>query len=478
MITQVPTYCAYHLKEMIQMEDIDSNILRLEESIRDALLTASEPALLEALDGHHPADLAEVMKRLDNKDAIRVFRALDLERAAEVLDEIDQQKARYLLDNEVPERIVTLLDLLPMDDAAEVLAGAATSERQEVLLRQWTDQEDAAEVRELLSYPSGSAGRLMTEKYMRLTPEMTLDEALAAVRQADAEVETLSDLYVMEGQRLIGVLSLRDLVQAKSAQRLTDVMDRDIIAVQVDTDQEEVARLIARYDLLAIPVLHPNGTMAGIVTVDDIVDVLTEEQTEDTLKQSGIAVEPGVINAPYFSVPIWRVVKSRVGWLVLLFVAETSTGAVLRHFEEELAKVVALSFFVPLLIGTGGNTGAQTVSTIIRGIALREIRGQDTRRVLLRELTSGVLLGILLGLIAFGRAMLWGSGTQLSLVVALSILAICTWANTIGALIPLIANKFKIDPALVSAPLITTLVDATGLVIYLTIAKQLLTQLH
>ncbi len=463
---------------MIRMETIDNNTLRLEESVRAALLKATEPALVKALEGHHPADLAEVMERLINEDAIRVFRALDSERAAEVLDELDQQKARYLLDNEVPERIAALLDLLPMDDAAGVLAESATPERQEVLLSQWTDQEDADEVRELLSYPKSSAGRLMTEKFMRLTPDLTVEEAFAAVRQADAEVETFSDLYVMEGQHLVGVLSLRDLVQAKSEQRLTDVMTRDIVSVKVDTDQEEVARLISRYDFLAMPVLHSDGTMAGIVTVDDIVDVLTEEQTEDTLKQSGISAEPGVINAPYFSVPIWRVVKSRVGWLVLLFVAETATGAVLRHFEDELAKVVALSFFVPLLIGTGGNTGAQTVSTIIRGIALREIQGRDTGRVLVRELISGVLLGILLGLIAFGRAMLWGSGVQLSLVVALSILAICTWANTIGSLIPLAANKLKIDPALVSAPLITTLVDATGLVIYLSIAHKLLTELH
>jgi magnesium transporter len=223
-------------------------------------------------------------------------------------------------------------------------------------------------------------------------------------------------------------------------------------------------------------VLDRHGALAGIVTVDDVLDVLVEESTEDQLRFG--AVEPGVITHPYFSTSLWRVVRSRVWWLVLLFVAETATGSVLRHFEDDLAKVVALAFFVPLLIGTGGNTGAQTVSTIIRGLALRDIRLHDTFRVVRRELAGGLLLGATLGGIAFSRTLLWGSGVELSLVVALSILAICTWANTIGALIPLVAQRVKIDPALVSAPLITTLVDATGLVIYFVIAKMLLSALQ
>lgn len=463
---------------MIRMETIDRNIERLETRLREALLLPGEERLTEAVSGFHPADIAEVMERLPDTDTIRVFRSLDPERAAEALDELEPQKARYLLDHEVPERIAALLDLLPMDDAAEVLAEAATPEKQESLLKRWADQDEAAEVRGLLSYPRSSAGRLMTEKFMRLAPDLTVDEAFAAIRRADPEVETLNDLYVLEEEYLVGVLSLRDLVRARGSQTISEIMTRDVVSVRVDTDQEEVARLIARYDFLALPVLHSDGHVAGIVTVDDIVDVLTEEQTEDAFRQGAIAIEPGVMNAPYFSVPIWRAVKSRVGWLVLLFVAETATGVVLRHFEDELAKVVALSFFVPLLIGIGGNTGAQTVSTIIRGLALREIRGRDTGRVLLRELFSGALLGLLLGGIAFIRAMLWGSGVSLSLVVALTILAICTWANSIGSLIPMVASKLRIDPALVSAPLITTLVDATGLVIYLTIARMLLVQLH
>jgi len=305
---------------------------------------------------------------------------------------------------------------------------------------------------------------------------MTAQTALDHLRRVHLDAETFTDTYVVdEDGHLEGVVSLRDLVLAQPKQQLREFMTKDVVTVAPTDDQEIAARLISHYNFLALPVVE-QGRILGIITVDDIIDVLISEGTEDQLRFG--AVEPGVLNQPYFTTPIWRVVRSRVGWLVLLFVAETATGTVLRHFEDELARVVALSFFIPLLIGTGGNTGAQTVSTIIRGLALQEIRLRDTLRVVVREFWSGLLLGATLGLIAFGRAELWGSGYQLSLVVALSILAICAWANTIGSLIPLVAQRFKIDPALVSAPLITTLVDATGLAIYLLIAKALLTALR
>ncbi len=459
-------------------------VARLRSALRVAPGDGGDLAMTAALKGRHPADISDAMERLNRAEALAVFNWLDNARAAEVLDEVDGDLARFLVDNAPPGRIADLLDRLPMDDAAEVLA-EASPQQAKTLLADLTARspEDAAEVRELLSYPPSSAGRLMTDKFVRLSAAQTVDEAFVSVRTSDPDVETLTDLYVVEGgertgERLVGVLSLRELVRARPDQKIGAVMTPDLITVRVDTDQEEVARLISKYDFLAMPVLDAQGMLAGIITVDDIIDVLVEEQTEDALKQGGITVEPGVINQPYFTVPNWRSVRSRVMWLVLLFVAETATGSVLRHFDSELAKVTALAFFIPLLIGTGGNTGAQTVSTIIRGLALKEIRMQDIGRVLLREFASGALLGLLLGLIAFGRALMWHSGVQLSLVVGLTILVICAWANTIGSLIPLIAQRLKIDPALVSAPLITTLVDATGLAIYLMIAKVLLSQLR
>ncbi len=461
---------------------------RLRAALRVPPGDGGDLALTAALRGRHPADIAEAMGALARPESLAVFNWLDNARAAEVLDELERDLTNYLVQNAPPGRIADLLDRLPMDDAAEVVAEVvadATPEQAEALLAdlEARSPEDAAEVRELLSYGENTAGRLMTDKFVRLQAAMSVEQAFAAVRNADPDVETLSDLYVVDKpsvddqpEQLVGILSLRDLVRAQPTDRIGSVMVKEPLSVTVDTDQEEVARLISKYDFLALPVLDRQGALAGIVTVDDVVDVLVEEQTEDVFKQS--AIEPGVLNQPYFSTPIWRVVRSRVGWLILLFVAETGTGFVLRHFQNDLAKVVALTLFIPLLIGTGGNTGAQTVSTIIRGLALKEIRPRDTGRVLLRELTSGLLLGLLLGSLAFARALLWQSGFQLSLVVGLTILAICTWANTIGSLIPLLAQRLKIDPALVSAPLITTLVDATGLAIYLTIARMILSSLR
>lgn len=463
-------------------------MVSLAEQFRAALRTpggaGGDVALTAASQGAHSADIAEALRDLTNPESLAVFNWLDNDRAADVLGALEPDTARFILANAPPARIVDLLDRLPMDDAAWVIS-EAEPERAAVLMAQLQSKAptDADEVRELLTYEEGKAGRLMNDNFVRLAPELSIREALAEIRRVDSEVETLTDVYVVENahrrnETLIGVLSLREVLRADDDQNVADVMKRDLITVTVDTDQEDVARLFSKYDFLAMPVLDREGYLAGIITVDDIIDVLTEENTEDQLKFSGISVEPGVVNLPYFSTPIFRVVRSRVGWLVLLFVAETATGFVLRHFEDELAKVVALSFFIPLLIGTGGNTGAQTVSTIIRGLALKEIKTADTFRVFVRELMSGLLLGLMLGSIGFVRALLWGSGLQLSLVVGFTLLAICAWANTIGSMIPLVAQRFKIDPALVSAPLITTLVDATGLVIYLTIAKVLITSLH
>jgi magnesium transporter len=233
-----------------------------------------------------------------------------------------------------------------------------------------------------------------------------------------------------------------------------------------------VAMKIAKYNLLAVPVLEKDDSLVGFVTVDDVIDVLVEEQTEDLLRMAG--VEPGALDKPYFDNPILRVVRKRIGWLMLLFVAEMFTGTVLRHYEGELAAVVALSFFIPLLIGTGGNAGSQTVTTIIRSIALGEIRLRQFGRVLAREMSIGVMIGVLIGTVAFFRTLLWGQHIPMALTVAITVLVICTWSTTVGSLIPIAAERFGVDPAVLSAPLITTLVDATGLVIYFSIAKVIL----
>ncbi|GAB4465107.1 MAG: magnesium transporter [Armatimonadaceae bacterium] len=456
------------------------------DSPNHTMTAASQERLIAVLEGLHPADIAEAMDEMPSDQALAVFRALDNTRAAEVLDELDPDTATYLLDHDLPDRIADLLDILPMDDAAEIVAeySEASPEQAEALIESLSERapEDAAEVRELLSYKEQTAGRLMTDKFVRLLPEMQVEEAFGAIRRSDPDVETLADLYVVERtpsgrEMLYGVLSLRDLVRSEPNIYVRDIMTVEPISVTVDTDQEEVAQIISKYDFNAVPVLDRQGALAGIVTVDDVVDVLVEEQTEDALRQG--AVDAGVMDTPYFSTPVHRVVRSRVTWLLLLFVGGALTTAVLGAAEGELDQVPALAIYIALLTGTGGNTGAQTVSTIIRGLALQEIRLRDTPKVLLKELGTGLLLGGLMGAIALVLLLVFRrESVNLAWVVALTIWAVCAWANVIAALVPLAARKFKVDPALVSAPLITTLVDATGLAIYLWIAKLLLDALR
>ncbi|HEX5690694.1 MAG TPA: magnesium transporter [Roseiflexaceae bacterium] len=443
----------------------------LEQRVLRALEADDLDAVRALLNGRHPADVAEVIERLDDDDQVRVFRLLSPATAAEVLDETSSDATRELLEQLSPDEVGDLLDRLPMDDVVEILT-EDVPERQQALLAEM-EPRDAAEVRSLLQYAPQTAGRLMTEKFVRVRPDMTAAETIALLRRIDPEVETLNDLFVLGAQRqLIGVVSLRSVITSSPDQRLDQLMNTQFVTVTPEIDQEEVARIVSRYDLLALPVTAPDGRMLGIVTVDDVVDVLVEEGTEDVLRFGG--VEGAGSDLPYFAVPVLRRIRQRVVWLLLLFLAGTLTSSVVQLFDDELAAVIVLSSFIPLLIGTGGNTGAQTVSTVIRGLALGEIRLRDTWRVILRELGNGLLLGLILGAIAFLWAVAWGYGATLAAVVGLSIIAICTWANTIGSVVPLAARKVGIDPATVSAPLITTLVDATGLALYLMIAKVLL----
>jgi magnesium transporter len=436
-------------------------------------------ALADALRGAHPADIAEALNELSRSEALTVFNWLDNAVAAEVLDQLNDETTTYLVENSPRGRIAQLLDILPMDDAAEIIS-EASPERAEELLSDLTalSPADAAEVRELLSYREGTAGRLMTDKFISIEAGMTVRQAFRRVRRADKDVETLTDIYVVESvetdnpgyERLIGVLSLRQLVRSKLKQTIEEVMTTELVTVTVDTDQEEVARLISKYDFLAMPVLDRAGRIAGIVTVDDVVDVLVEEQTEDIYKLGAV----GAPDRPYLAVGVLNTFRRRFGWLLLLFVAGTLTGSVLRLFEGDLSKTVALSVFIPLLIGTGGNAGSQAVMTITRALALGEIRFGEWLRVFWRETRAGLLLGAALGTIGYFRALLWETGPDLALVVGLSMIAIVVWANMVGSLLPIAAKRLGLDPAVMSAPFITTLVDATGLFLYFSIAHVVL----
>jgi magnesium transporter len=372
-------------------------------------------------------------------------------------------------------RTCHLLEFIPTDHEVAILGELAPDRRAEIEHAYTPDEK--ATIDRLLAYPESAIGRIMTPKIWRCDRGGTVGDAMDILRDRADDIEVAVNCYICDGKKLVGVAPLRELATADRATPLGQIMTPDPIAVGEDTARSDAADIINTHDFLSLPVVDQHGDLVGAVRVDDLLGAALDAAGTGILNQGAVSGKLAG-RAPYFLTSLARTVRSRLTWLILLFVAETATGTVLRYFEDELAKVVALSFFVPLLIGTGGNAGSQTVSTIIRALALGEVRVRDVFRVIRREVTAGVLLGLLLGVIAFGRALLWGVDYDLALCVAVTILAVCTWANAVGATIPLAAQRLGIDPTVVSAPLITTLVDASGLFIYFSVAHLMIASLH
>ncbi len=335
----------------------------IEEMIREG-----SPDLAKAVADLHPADLAELLEDLPREDRLILFEALPPEQGAAVLSELKGETLRLVLHQASPEKLGPELDRLPGDEVVFLLEHVSQRQR-EVLLAKMSPR-DAAEAKRLLRYEPGTAGRLMTEKFAKVRPEWTVAETLEHLKKIDPEVETIQTIYAVDGEdHLVGAVPLRRLLAQPPDRKIGELLDRRVPTVRTDTPQEEVAKLVSKYDVYLIPVVDEENRPVGIVTVDDVIDVLHEEQTEDVLHMGGVAAEEDGAEG-YFARSPFRNVRLRFNWLLLLFVTETLTGTVLRHFEDELAKVVALSFFIPLLIGTGGNSGSQTVTTIVRGLAV------------------------------------------------------------------------------------------------------------
>lgn len=423
-------------------------------------------------------DLAEAVSRLETDEAVAVLQAMEVEQAAEVMVEMPTETAKTIV-SELPDDVVAAyMDVLPMDDALE-LNEELPPERFEALLKV-IPTEDADEIRRLLAYPEGSVGRIMTERFFEVKPTATMAEIIEDLRSApDDKYESINDVYVLDDQRrLAGVISLRRVLRTDPDLTAEEVMRRETIACVVDEDEEAAARTVARYGLYALPVVDREGRMVGLFTGDDAQDILEEADTEDHLALGAVSGEA----EPYMSLNVFQLYKRRVPWLVVLFAAEFLTGAVLRHYgkgDDARISTADVMLFVPLLLGAGGNSGSQVTTTITRALALGEIRGRDSLTVLVKELTVASMVGASIGLLGFGRAVLpspfgWGSSSDLSLVVGLALPAIILWSATVASLLPIGAKKLGADPAVMSAPFITTLVDATGLVIYFEIALRLL----
>ena len=421
-------------------------------------------AIIQAL---RPADQADLFADLNDEHQMALLPQLHPADSADILEELDEEEAAELVSSLPTAMLIRIVDHMQPDEAADLLGDMQTEQAQAVL----AGLEDPEEVRPLLVHSDDSAGGLMTSEFLALRRRMTAAEAIQAVREWRPETETFYYLFVVDSHgRLCGVVNLRQLVVADPATSVADIMDPEVISVRVGTDQEECARLMTRYNLLALPVVNGDNRLLGVITHDDLVEVLEAETTEDIQRLGG--AQP--LDRSYLDTAIFIVTRKRIGWLLLLFLTETLTGSVLRHFEDELQSAVALAFFVPLLIGTGGNAGSQTTSTIIRALAVGDMDLSDSLRALWHELRTGLLLGLAMAGVAYLRALTWGSSPALALTVALAIFIIVVWANGLGSVLPLLAAALRIDPTVVSGPVMSTLVDATGLFIYFTIARVIL----
>jgi len=428
----------------------DLRALRQELGDRDALSIADDLGRLE------PAERAKVFRLLTKQKAMAVFQLLDTVHQEQLVSGLRDEQVLRLVQELDPDDRARLFDEMPAAVVRRMLAGLSPRERRLTSM--------------LLGFPEESAGRIMSPKFIRLIPEMTVAEALERVRRRGRDAETIYALPVTDEElRLVGAVELRDLLLAEPETLIREIMNPEVRAVRVDEDQEKVARLIQAADLLALPVVDMENRLVGVVTVDDAMDVLGAEEEED-LARTG-ASEP--LGRPYFSASIFRLARSRATWLLLLAVAAILTVNVLSAFEHTLESVVTLTLFIPLLIGTGGNAGAQSATTIVRSMAMDDIRSEDIVRVVLREGRVGLLLGTMLGGLSVAPVWLF-TDRSLALIIALTLVTVCTLASLVGSLMPLLARQVGVDPAVVSAPFVTTIVDATGLLVYFLIARAVL----
>ncbi|EMG26908.1 hypothetical protein X560_2613 [Listeria fleischmannii 1991] len=413
-------------------------------------------------------DTAKKLEQSARKEQLAFIKTLTASEAAEILT---------YLENETQFEVLMTLDLFfakqilahyALDDSLDLLTHLSPTKQEKLFTR--IDENAARDIRRFLLFNKKTAGRLITNHVLTFSKEEKVLEVICAIRQTDKKFDTLSYLYVLaENGDLIGVLSIQELLVAEDSEALSEIMLTNMVTITPEADRAEVVLKLKDYNLSALPVVDGQSFL-GIITFDDVMDVMEEEQSEDVQRMGGASP----LDKPYLKTSVWLIYRKRIFWLLLLFVAEAYTGTVLAHYEETLTQVIALTFFIPLLIGTGGNTGTQVTTTLIRAIALGEVRLRDALKVLKKEVTVGFLLGISLALFALGRSVILGVGINIAAVVAIAAFCIVIWSSIIAALLPLILKKLRLDPAVVSGPFITTFVDGTGLIIYFTVAKLLL----
>ncbi|MFS8900119.1 magnesium transporter [Synechococcus sp. H60.2] len=427
------------------------------EQAKSLLLPVQAVDIAEVIGELPEAQQALAFRLLPKDLAIRVYEHLDIDLQQALLREFRSHEIQDILDKMSPDDRARLFDELPAKVVAELLPQLSPQEREATAL--------------LLGYAPNTAGRIMTPEYISLRENLTAAEALERVRLLARETETIYYLYVTDQERhLTGTLSLRELVMADPAQRLEEVMSREVVFVSTHTDQEEVAQVIQRYDLLAVPVVDAERRLVGIVTVDDVLDIVEQEATEDIYSLGGL--QSG--EDDYFDLSFWQAARKRVVWLLILLLTNTFTSTIIAGQEEVLSQVIALAAFIPLLVDSGGNVGSQSSTVVIRGLSTAAVRLKDGLGVLAREAVVGAMLGIMLSLITIGWAYALHRDLLVAVIVGLSLFGISVLSSVSGAGLPFLFRSFGLDPALMAAPFITTIVDVLGVLIYFYVARLIL----
>ena len=422
---------------------------------------------MKALDEMNAIDAAEYLAYVDPAILPKVFRLLKKDTAADIFAELDPEVQETIITSIKDSEISRLVEELFIDDTVDMLEELPARVVSRILRA--ASPETRNEINKFLNYPANSVGSVMTSEFTSVLSNMTVSEAIERVRRTGHDKETIYVIYVTDNRRILkGFIELRDLIFSPQTELIENVMDTTIVSTQTLDDRESAASLISKYDLLALPVVDKEDRLVGIVTVDDAMDVIEEEATEDI--EIMAAISP--TDKPYLKTGVFETWKNRIPWLVLLLISSTFTGSIITHYENALGTMVILTAFIPMLMGTGGNAGGQASATIIRGLSLGEIRMGNILRILWKEFRVSLLCGISLSVLIFGKAMLIDrASVEVALVVAISLLFTVILAKLVGCALPILAKRVGFDPAVMASPFITTIVDAASLLIYFQIAS-------
>ena len=420
--------------------------------------------LKEELENLHPVDLVDAMEELDKKQRMLVFRLLSKEEAAEVFTDMNSDMREELLEALTDSELKEIMDEMYVDDTVDVLEEMPANVVDRLLMA--TDEETRKQINTLLQYPEDSAGSIMNIEYISLRKEMTVADAILKIRQVGINRETIYTCYVTEKRKLIGVVDVKDLLTAGESRLIEEIMDENVIYARTLDDQEQVANQINKYGLVAIPILDHEDCMVGIVTVDDAMLVLQDETTEDISIMAGVSPNED----SYFGTSVFQHAKNRSLWLMLLMLSATVTGEILGHYEDAMAVMPVLITFIPMLMGTGGNCGSQSSTLVIRGLAVGEIEFKDIFRVLFKEIRVAVVVGLMLAVVNGLRIyIMYDQNVMLAGALGLTMIAVLSMAKLIGCILPLLAKKLGLDPAIMAAPLITTILDTCTILVYFNI---------